>query len=134
MMNAMLGSSGLSQNMWGEVVLSTNYLLNKVPRKKTKKTPYELWKGRKPSYNYLKVWGCLAKVMAPLPKQMKIGPKTVDCIFIGYAQHSNAYRFLVHESKNPEIHKNTILESKNASFFENIFPCKTRDTGSKLIK
>ena len=55
MMNAMLGSSGLAQNIWGEAVLSVNYLLNKVPRKKENKTPYELWKGRKPSYNYLKV-------------------------------------------------------------------------------
>ena len=82
--------------MWGEAVLSANYLLNKVPRKYEDKTPYELWKGRKPSYNYLKMWGCLAKVKAPLPKQVKIGPKTVDCIFIGYAHHSNAYRFLVH--------------------------------------
>ena len=33
MMNAMLISSELSQNMWGEVVLSANYLLNKIPRK-----------------------------------------------------------------------------------------------------
>lgn len=133
MMNAMLNSSGLPQNMWGEAVLSANYLLNKVPRKKLDKTPYELWKGRKPSYNYLKVWGCLAKVLAPLPKKMKIGPKTVDCIFIGYALHSNAYRFLVHDSKNPDIHKNTFMESKNASFFEHIFPCKREEieSGSK---
>ena len=112
--------------MWGEAILSANYLLNKVPRKKEDKTPYELWKGRKPSYTYLKVWGCLAKVMVPGPKKMRIGPKTVDCIFIGYAQNSSAYRFLVHESKNPEIHKNTIMESRNASFFEDVFPCKSK--------
>jgi hypothetical protein len=132
MMNAMLNSSGLSQTMWGEAVLSANYLLNRVPRKKLDKTPYELWKGRKPSYNHLKVWGCLAKVLAPLPKKMKIGPKTVDCIFIGYAAHSNAYRFLVYESKNPEIHKNTIMESKNVSFFEQVFPYKQNQGNSSL--
>ena len=122
MMNAMLISSGLPQGMWGEAILSANYLLNKVPRKTETKTPYELWFGRKPSYKYLKVWGCLAKVMAPTPKRMKIGPKTVDCVFIGYAQNSSAYRFLVYESKNPDIHKNTIMESRNASFFEHVFP------------
>ena len=53
MMNAMLNSSGLSQNMWGEAILSANNLLNRIPRKKVDKTPYELWKGRKPTYNYL---------------------------------------------------------------------------------
>ena len=33
-MNAMLISSRLPQNMWGEVILSTNYLLNNVLKKK----------------------------------------------------------------------------------------------------
>lgn len=79
--------------------------------------------GRKPSYKYLRVWGCLAKVVVPPPKVVKIGPKTVDCIFIGYAQNSSAYRFLVHESRVPDIHKNTIMESRNVSFFEHVFPC-----------
>ena len=118
MMNAMLINSGLPQNMWGEAILSANYLLNKVPKKKADKTPYELCKGIKLSYKYLRVWGCLAKVTVPPPKKVKIGPKTIDCIFIGYAHNSAAYRFLVHESNIPDIHKNRIIESMNASFFE----------------
>ncbi|GKE73079.1 retrotransposon protein, putative, ty1-copia subclass, partial [Tanacetum coccineum] len=61
MVNAMLISSGLSQDMWGESILTTTYLLNKIPRKEKEETPYELWMGRKPSYQYLRVWGCLAK-------------------------------------------------------------------------
>ena len=82
-MNAMLISLGLPQNMWGEAILSANYLLNKGPKNKVDKTPYELWRGRKSSYKYLQVWGCLAKVVVPLPKKVKIRPKTIDCIFIG---------------------------------------------------
>ncbi|KAD5802426.1 hypothetical protein E3N88_13786 [Mikania micrantha] len=127
MMNAMLISSGMSQDMWGEAILSATYLLNKIPFKKKDVTPYELWMGRKPSYKYLKVWGCLAKVVVPPPKVQRIGPKTVDCVFIGYAHHSSAYRFLVYDSKNPEIHKNTIIESRNASFFEEVFPCLKKE-------
>jgi transposase InsO family protein len=57
MMNAMLISSGMDQDMWGEAILTANYLLNKIPRKEKEKTPYELWFGVKPSYKYLKVWG-----------------------------------------------------------------------------
>ncbi|KAL0366308.1 UNVERIFIED_CONTAM: Retrovirus-related Pol polyprotein from transposon TNT 1-94 [Sesamum radiatum] len=126
MMNAMLIKSGLPQNLWGEAILSANHILNKVPHKDKNETPYELWKGHKPSYKYLKVWGCLAKVEVPKPKQIKIGPKTIDCIFIGYANNSSAYRFLVHKSTILDIHENTIIESRNAIFFENIFPCKER--------
>ncbi|GAB2265737.1 hypothetical protein Dimus_037845 [Dionaea muscipula] len=130
MMNAMLISSGLPQNMWGESILTANYLLNKISRQKVEKTPYELWHGRQPSYKYLRVWGCLAKVIVPTPKREKIGPKTVDCVFIGYAHNSSAYQFLVHESKITDIHKNTIMESRNAEFFENIFPYQSPEESS----
>ena len=82
MMNAMLKNSSQPQNMWGESILTANYLLNKVLKKEAEKTSYELWKGRKPSYKYLRVWGCLAKVAVPPPKKVKIGPKAIDCIFL----------------------------------------------------
>ena len=72
----------------------------------------------------MKVWGCLAKVAIPLPKKVKIGPKTVDCVFIGYANNSAAYRFLVYKSDILEIHVNMFIESKNASFFEDVFSYK----------
>ena len=72
MMDAMLISYSIPQNMWGEVILSTNYLLNKVPKKKVEKTPYELWRGQQSSYKYLQVWGCLAKVAVHPRKKVKI--------------------------------------------------------------
>ena len=124
MMNAMLINSGTPQNLWREAILSANHILNKIPLKRKDITLYELWKGKKTSYNYLKVWGCLAKVAIPDPKKVKIGPKTIDCIFIGYAQNSSAYHFLVHKLDISDIQENTIMESRNASFFEEIFPYK----------
>jgi len=66
------------------------------------------------------VWGCLAKVMLPNPKKRKIGSKTSDCLFIGYVEHSVAYRFLV--LKSDMIECNTIMETKNAELFEDVFP------------
>ena len=72
MMNAMLTSSGVPQNLWGEALLSANYVLNKLPHKRLDKTPYKLWKGHVSSYKYLKVWECLAKVMIPKPKKVRI--------------------------------------------------------------
>ena len=53
MMNATLVSSDLPQNMWGEAILTANYILNIVPGKKLHKTPYELFKDKRPTYNYL---------------------------------------------------------------------------------
>ena len=122
MMNAMFISSGLPQNLWGEAILSANYILNRIPPKRTNQTPYELWKGHKPSYNYFKFWGFMEKVVVPSPKKTKIGPKTIDCVLIGYANNSSAYRFLIYKSDILDMHVNTIIESRNASFFEHIFP------------
>ena len=79
------------------------------------------------------MWGCLAKVAVPIPKKVKIGPKTVDCVFIGYAHNSSAYRFLIHKSEIFYMHVNTIIESRNASFFEKVFPYKSTQ-GSNSIK
>ncbi|CAL8118819.1 unnamed protein product [Prunus armeniaca] len=45
------------------------YLTDGLFKMNLDKTPYELWKGHKPSYKYLKVWGCLAKVAVPNPKK-----------------------------------------------------------------
>ena len=132
MMNAMLLSSELPQNLWEEALLSANYTLNKVLHKKTRKAPYKLWKGHRPCYKYLKVWGCLAKVAVPKPKMIKIGPKTIDCVFIGYAHNSSAYRFLVHKSDIPDIHVNTFIESREATFFENVFPYKSAPESTTL--
>ena len=71
------------------------------------------------------MWGCLSKVAIPPPKAVKIGPKTGDCVFIEYAHNSSAYRFLVHRSTVNDIHNNTIMESRNAQFFEDVFPCES---------
>lgn len=51
-MNAILLSSGLPNNMWGEEVLSACYILNCVPHKKLDKTPYELWKVFAPNLKF----------------------------------------------------------------------------------
>ena len=39
MMNALLLSSRLPQNLWGEAIRSSNYILNRIPHKKTNKPP-----------------------------------------------------------------------------------------------
>ena len=52
MTNAILIDSGAPSNIWGEAVLTACYVLNRVPHKKTKLTPFELWKGHKTNMGY----------------------------------------------------------------------------------
>ena len=64
------------------------------------------------------MWGCLAKVLAPLLKKTKLETKTMDCVFIGYILNSSAYRFLVYKLEIFDIHVNMIIEFRDAVFFE----------------
>ena len=128
----MLDTAGLSKAWWGEAILTASHVLNRIPNRNKETTPYEIWVGRKPSLSYLRTWGCLAKVNVPINKKRKLGPKTVDCVFLGYAHHSIAYRFLVVKSEVSDMHVYTIFESRDATFFENIFPMKDMRSNAKF--
>jgi hypothetical protein len=97
--------------MVGAALLSSCHVLNKVPMKKKEKTPYEVWIGRKLLLSYLCTWGCLAKVNVLINKKHKLGPKTVDCTFLGYAHHSITYRFLVIKLEVLDVYVNIFLVS-----------------------
>ncbi|GJU53920.1 zinc finger, CCHC-type containing protein, partial [Tanacetum coccineum] len=120
MVNSMLSYLGLGQGFWGEAMLTACYLLNRVPNKKNKITPYELWTKRKPNLNYLRVWGCRAVVSLPDPKLKTFGEKGIECIFVGYVKHSKAFRFYVIEP-NDSVIINSIIKSRDVIFDKNRF-------------
>lgn len=125
MVNSMMSNSGLSDGFWGEAMLTACFILNRVPNKRNKVTPYELWYKKKLSLSYLKVWGCRAIVRLPGPKRKILGEKGIDCIFIGYAKHSITYRFYVIEP-NDYVPIHTVMESRDAIFDETHFSSISR--------
>jgi hypothetical protein len=105
----MLDTTGLSKAWWVEAILTASHVLNRIMNKSKETTPYEIWVGRKPSLSYLHMWGCLAKVNVPITKKRKLGAKTIDCVFLGYAHNSIAYRFLVVKSEVYDVHVDRIF-------------------------
>ncbi|GJT37508.1 zinc finger, CCHC-type containing protein [Tanacetum coccineum] len=73
-------------------MLTACYLLNRVPNKRNKTTTYEVWYKKQPNLSYIRVWGCRVVVRLHDPKRKTLGEKGIDCIFVGYAEHSKAYR------------------------------------------
>jgi len=60
----MLSESSLPKYFWVDAVSTTCYVTNRVLiRPILKKTPYELFNGRKPSINHLRVFGCCCFVL-----------------------------------------------------------------------
>src|SRR6266540_2233136 len=62
--------------------------------------------------------------MCQSQKEHKLGPRTVECVFLGYAFHSVGYRFLIVKSGVPDMYEGTIMESRDVIFFEDVFPMK----------
>nr|GEZ00363.1 zinc finger, CCHC-type [Tanacetum cinerariifolium] len=118
--NSMLSYSGLTEGFWGEAMLMACCLLNRVPNKRNKTTPYELWYKKRPNLLFLLVWGCRAVVRLPDPKRKTLGEKGIDYIFVGYAEHFKAYRFYVIKP-NDSVSINSIIELRDAIFDENRF-------------
>jgi hypothetical protein len=54
----------------------------------------------------------------------------VDCVLLGYAFHSIGYRFLIVKSEVSDMRVGSIMESNNATFFEDIFPMKGSSSSS----
>nr|GEV65698.1 hypothetical protein [Tanacetum cinerariifolium] len=125
MVNCMLSYSNLSEGFQGEAMLTACYLLNIVPNKRNKPIPYELWYKTRPNLTFLRVWGCRAIVRLSDPKQKTLGEKGIDCIFVGYVEHSKAYRLYVIEPDD-YVFINSIIESRDAIFDENRFFSKPR--------
>ena len=113
MVRSMLGSSKLPKSLWTEALKTAVYILNRVPTKAVPKTPFELFKGWKPSLQHIRIWGCPSEVRVYNPQEKKLDPRTISGYFIGYAERSKGYRFYC------PSHSTRIVESRNAKFLEN---------------
>ncbi|GKE34325.1 zinc finger, CCHC-type containing protein, partial [Tanacetum coccineum] len=81
-------------------------------------------------------------VRLPDPKLKTLGKRGIECIFVGYAKHSKAFRFYVIEP-NESVAINSIIESMDAIFDENRFssvsrpslriPNGTEDIGGSVV-
>ena len=112
MVRSMISRTNLPGFLWGEALKIALYILNLVPTKAVPLTPFELWTGRKPSLNHLKVWGCLAEVKLYNPTLSKLDSRTTRCYFVSYPEDSKGYRFY-----NPNG-GTRIVESQIANFLE----------------
>ncbi|KAM2263585.1 hypothetical protein ACFXTI_039852 [Malus domestica] len=112
MVRSMISRSKLPSFLWGEALKAANYILNRVPTKVVKGTPFEVWTGRKPSFGHFHVWGCKSEGRFYNPNEKKLDSRTTTCYFIGYSDKSKGFKFYC-----PQAHSR-IQESHNAVFLE----------------
>lgn len=108
---SLLLDANLEKSYWGEAMMTAIYLQNRLPTSSTGKTPYELWFGKRPDLESLKIFGTRAYVFIPKEKRKKLDEKAELLIFVGYSEETKGYRFL-----NKRTNKITI--SRDAKFIK----------------
>jgi hypothetical protein len=83
------------------------HIINRVYlRPETSKTPYEIWRGKKPTVKYFRTFGSKCYILLDRENLGKFDPKSDEGIFFGYSSTSRAYKVF---NKRTE----TVMESIN---------------------
>jgi len=95
MARTMLCENSLPKHFLVEAVNTTCYVQNRIliiPF--IKKTPYELWEGRRPNISYFHPFGCECFILNTKDQLGMFDSKTDKGIFLGYSGTSKAYKIL----------------------------------------
>ncbi|KAG7599440.1 Ribonuclease H-like superfamily [Arabidopsis suecica] len=93
MARAMIHGNGVPEKFWADAISTACYVINRVyVRLGSDKTPYEIWKGKKPNLSYFRVFGCVCYIMNDKDQLGKFDSRSEEGFFLGYATNSLAYR------------------------------------------
>ncbi|KAK0574097.1 hypothetical protein LWI29_018105 [Acer saccharum] len=118
MVRSMLSYSTLPISFWGYVLQTAIYILNDVPSKSVPKTPHELWTGRKPSLQHLRIFGCPAHVLKGKTEKMESRSET--CIFVGYPKETKGYYF--YSPSDLKVFVSTIAKFLEKDYMNDFLP------------
>ena len=107
MARVMLHNKKLPKSFWGEAVNTACHTLNRVYfRPDSKKTPYELQRGKNPVVKYFRIFGSDCYILHDRENLEKFYAKSDKGYFIGYSSTSRAYRVY-------NLITKTVMESSN---------------------
>ncbi|GJU63632.1 retrovirus-related pol polyprotein from transposon TNT 1-94 [Tanacetum coccineum] len=116
MTRTILNEQSIPQKFWCNAVDTSTYILNRIlVRPFLGKTPYELFKGKKASLEYFKVFGSKCFILNTKDYLTKFDLKSSKGIFLGYSPNRKAYVVLNRETMRVE-------ESLNVKFDESAPP------------
>lgn len=111
MARCMLFDAKLPKKYWGEAINYANDVQNRLPTLAVNETPFQIWRGEKPDFADLQLFGSEAFVLIPPNKRRKLEVKSRRLLFVGLAQGMKAYRFL-------DISTDKIIISRDVKFID----------------
>mgnify|MGYP002712310054 CR=1 FL=1 len=130
----LLNSANVPHEYWAETMVTAIYLIN-VWIKGDGISSYEKFFGRKPSYNHLKTFGCVAYYHQPKHLRNKLEETSVKMMFIGYTNSTVNYRLLDPENLTV-ITTNDVRFDESELYFtessDNRFIVQTADSSTDI--
>ena len=117
----MLHNKDVARNLWGEAINTACHTVNRVYfRPDTKKTSYELWKGRKSKVKYFRIFGSTYFILKDRENVGKFDSRSDEGIFLGYSSTSKAYRVSNKRTKKVMETMNFVIDETSESGSEKI--------------
>ena len=111
----MMAHCKLPKEFWGDAVLYGIHIRNRcLTTADKKKTPFELWTGKKPNIGHIRVFGCDAYMHIKDSDRSKLDYKSVKCIMLGFSEYYCGYRLF-------NISTRKVCYSRDVVFNENSF-------------
>ena len=130
----MLHNKDVARNLWGEAINTACHMVNRVYfRLGTKKTSYELWKGRKPNVKYFRIFGSTCFMIKDRKNVGKIDSCSDEGIFLGYSSTSKAYRVYNKRTKKVMVTVNVVLRRVVRKYLRKFFLQSLRLFKKKLV-
>ena len=119
MAKAMLHNKDVARNLWGEAVKTACHTVNRVYfRPDTKKTPYELLKGRKLNVKYFRIFRSICFILKDRENVGKFDSRGDEGIFLGYSSTSKAYRVYNKRTMKVRETMNIVIDESSYLGFE----------------
>ncbi|XP_075074865.1 uncharacterized protein LOC142162416 [Nicotiana tabacum] len=113
---ALLFQSNLLLKYWGDCVLTTTYLINRLPSTILhNSSPFEKFHGHSPSLSHLRCFECLCHASSPIHSRDKFQSRFIFAVFIGYPCGKNGYKLL-------NLQNHSIFYSRDVIFHDHVFP------------
>lgn len=121
-LRVLLIHANLRPPFWVEALHTATYILNRRPCSSiASETPYFRLLSKHPTYDHMRVFGCLCFPNTIATSPNKLSPRSSRCVFLGYPLEHKGYLCL-------DLSTHKVIISHHVTFDETIFPYSPGDT------
>jgi hypothetical protein len=121
MARTMLDEYKTPDRFWAEAINTACYSINRLYLHRIlKKTPYELFTGKKPNISYFRDFGSKCFILVKTGRKSKFAPKAVEGFLLGYDSNTKAYRVFNKSTVLVEVSYDIVFDETNDSQVEEV--------------